>query len=56
VPLPLPLLFFETVIVVIISFIKGTALRRTFLKIGGIGKSRNTEKIRAFAGFQVRAP
>jgi hypothetical protein len=37
-------------------FIKGTALGRTLLKIGGIGMSRNTEKIRAFAGFQVRAP
>jgi hypothetical protein len=46
----------EEVSCAIISFIKGIALRRTLLKIGGIGKSRNTEKIRAFAGFQVRAP
>jgi hypothetical protein len=40
----------------IISYIKGTALRRTLLKTGGIGKSRSTEKFRAFAGFRLRAP
>jgi hypothetical protein len=43
----------EEVSCAMISFIKGTALRRTLLKIGRIGKSRNTEKFRAFAGFQV---
>ena len=40
----------------IISFIKGTELRRDLFKSGGIGKKWSTEKFTAFADFEVRAP
>jgi hypothetical protein len=40
----------------IISVIKGSALRRTLLKAGGIGAKWSTEKFKVFADFEVRAP